>query len=179
MNANYNNKPEQQQAIDTEYCEVPTAENATATETTNNKEETVMNTNNNLTNDSIKLTREEKETLINAFADGIAKGEFDRDDVYEVGRRADYLIKADKRAKREMEKAEAKAKREAERNKTGKTLTVGQKVWIGIGIAATVVVIGGIVYWIIQKKRNTTESACDSADAACKLSAKFDRLVTV
>lgn len=185
MKANTNQKAQDQPqtkqvAIDADYTEV------SATNETNNTEEVnTMNENTINTNEQFQAALAEagvtKGEFIQAFADGIAAGTFTKDDLYEVTRRADYLIKADKKAKREMEKAEAKAKREAARaEKSGKSLTVGQKVWIGIGIAATVVVVGGIVWWIIQKKKNaTTTCDIDNADYAGKLSARFDRLVTV
>ena len=121
-----------------------------------------------------------KETFINAFSNGLAEGYFNKDDLYEVCRRADYLI-ADKR---KIAAAEQKAKREAERaaknGDKGGGLTTGQKIWIGIGIAATVVVVGGVIWWVVSRhKDDNTTAACDTEEGASALLERFDTLVTV
>lgn len=166
--------PAPEETIDTSFTEIPEDTN------NNNEEETSMNVNFN--QEAMAAMAENgvsKETFIQAFSEGLSEGYFNKDDLYEVRRRADYLI-ADKR---KIAAAEQKAKREAERaakNGDKGGLTTGQTIWIAVGIVATVVVVGGVIWWIVSRhKDDNTAAACDSEEGASALLERFDALVTV
>ena len=176
-------EPTQQPAV--EYYEVPAGmpvnfvNNIYATEGGN----TAMNDKNMKIIDTRKSEFERdlnraglsKMEALDLIAKGRACGEFGTNDVLSIQKRADILRDFDRREQAhidaQLRRAELEAKAKSENKKNG--LTTGQKIWIGVGIAAVVLVIGGAVWYLIQKKK---ANDAFSEDFAEETASRCDRI---
>jgi hypothetical protein len=94
-------------------------------------------------------------SLIDLEARCRAAGLIGHSDGLEICRRADWYKNCDLRQQIALDQAARKAELEAKAaaSKTKAPLTTGQKILIGVGIAAIVLIIGGTVWWLISKKK--------------------------
>ena len=106
-----------------------------------------------------------KMEVLDLVAKGRACGEFGTNDVLSIQKRADILRDFDRREQAHLDAQLRRAELEAKaKSESKKGLTTGQKVWIGIGIAAVVLIVGGAVWYLIQKKKSNDAFAEDFAE---------------
>jgi hypothetical protein len=94
--------------------------------------------------------------LLQQVSAGVGAGAISRASVNTAVRQGELMAKLSRQQQREAERAAWVAQRKAELNsRFGNTdLTVGQTILLGVGIVATVVIIGGLVWWLIRKFRD-------------------------
>jgi hypothetical protein len=176
--------------VDADYCEVTPQEScgitityASASADKNNNTGGINMTTNITVKDARKAEVErdlaaaglDKTGFIDLESRCRAAGLLSPQDKAEICRRADWYRYCDRQQQLAIDQAARKAEAEAraaarKNNNTG--LTFGQKVWIGVGIAAVVLIIGGAVWWLISKKKadaafsdefdSSTESRCEN-----------------
>jgi hypothetical protein len=141
----------------------------------NDKNTKVLDTRKNEFERDLNRAGLSKMEALDLIAKGRACGEFGTNDVLSIQKRADILRDFDRREQAhidaQLRRAELEAKAKADGKKDG--LTRGQKVWIAVGVAAVVLVIGGAVWYLIQKKK---ANDAFSEDFAEETASRCDRI---